>query len=121
MAAAKTVLYPPPIRGTLVNPDGSLGLALQKWLFSVQNLEQLFTVDTTAGADSQALPPAGDLSGVGQNNLNQEIVFKKVSADTNVFTITGAAEGPQTLTLQYAGIRFKSDGTNWWVVGVLTP
>jgi hypothetical protein len=121
MSVTTTNLFPPPIRGALVNKDGTLSDSLQKWLFTLQNLIPLKIVDTTSGPSTEALPPAGLNSSTGQSAQDQEITYKKVSADANVFTITGAAEGPQTLTLQYAGIRFKSDGTNWWVVGVLTP
>lgn len=109
--STKTVLFPPPSRGSnLTQPE-------LKWLFSVQNLLPLITVDTSGGAVAIPLPVAGGNAQVGQSNQNQEIIYKKMSADTNVCTITGAIDGPVTLTAQYAFARFKSDGTNWWRVG----
>lgn len=69
-------------------------------------------IDTSAGPSSEALPPA-------EANRNQELIYKKISADIHVFTLTGGAEGPQTLTTQYAMLRLQSDGSYWWVVGVL--
>lgn len=107
MSVTKTTLFPPPREYS------------QKYQFSLQNLLPFNAVDTSAGPVAVALPPAGNISGTGQNNQNQEIIYKKTSADANVFTVTGGAEGPQTLTNQYDTIRFKSDGTNWWVTGVL--
>ncbi len=103
--STRTVLYPPTKETT------------QKWLFSVQNLHPLITVDTSTGNRSEALPPAGDLSGTGQNNLNQEITYIKVSPDGNTATITGGASGPLTLATQWAAAKFKSDGTHWYRVG----
>jgi hypothetical protein len=105
--STKTVLYPPTKETT------------QKWLFSVQNLHPLVTADTSAGSYSEALPPAGGLSGTGQNNLNQEITYRKISADGNTFTVTGSPDGPQVLTTNTgagSAVKFKSDGTDWWVV-----
>ena len=107
MSVTKTTLFPPPKEYS------------QKYLLTVQNLLPFNAVDTSTGPASVALPPAGNVQGTGQNNQNQELIYKKISADANVLTITGAAEGPQTLTNQYDMIRFKSDGTNWWVSGVL--
>lgn len=107
MSSRKTVLFPPPKEYS------------QKYEFTLQNQLPLVLVDTSAGPYSEALPPAGNISGTGQNNQNQEITYKKTSADAHVFTVTGGAEGPQTLTNQYDTIKFKSDGTNWWVTGVL--
>src|ERR1700690_922906 len=98
MSITKTTLFPPPKEYS------------QKYQFSLQNISPFNAIDTTSGPGSVALPPAGNISGTGQNNQNQELIFKKVSADGNVFTITGGAEGPQTLTNQYDMIRFKSDG-----------
>jgi hypothetical protein len=106
--STKSVLFPP----TKANS--------QKYLFSLQNLHPLITADTAAGSYSEALPPAGNLSGTGQNNQNQEITYRKISSDGHTLTITGSADGPQTLTSNVGAasrVKFKSDGTNWWVVG----
>lgn len=113
MPTTQTVLFPPPVRGTALSQSDQLYLA------SLQYLLPLRLVDTTAGPYSEALPPAGVDSTTGQSSQNKEIIYKKISADANVFTLTGSAEGPQTLTLQYSMVRVKSDATNWWVVGVL--
>ena len=86
----------------------------------MQNLPPLVIVDSSSGAFSIPLPSAGVESG-GQTGQCKEIIYKKISSDSNVVSITGGAEGTQTLTTQYAGIRFKSDGTDWWVVGVFMP
>lgn len=107
MPSTKSVLFPPTKDTT------------QKWMFSVQNLHPLIKIDTSAGSYSEALPPAGALSGTGQNNQNQEIVVLKVSSDGNTYTLTGAATGTVTVTTQYAGFRFKSDGTSWFKVGTI--
>lgn len=68
----------------------------------------LKTVDTSAGSYSEALPSA--------SSEGAEIVYKKISSDANVFTVTGGAEGPKTLTAQYATITFKATGGQWWVI-----
>jgi hypothetical protein len=113
MPTTQTQLFPPPMRGTALSQSDQLYLA------SLQYLLPLRLVDTTAGPYSEALPPAGVNASTGQSNQNQELIYKKTSADVNVFTLTGAAEGPQTLTVQYSMIRLKSDATNWWIVGIL--
>ena len=74
-------------------------------------------MDTTAAPVTIALPPAGLNSSTGQSNQNQEIIYLKASADANTWTITGALTGDIVLTTQYSGVRFKSDGTNWYKVG----
>lgn len=113
MSTKQTQLFPPPLR------ESKLSLPEQKYLATLQYLLPLRLVDTSGGPYAEALPAAGLNQTTGQSNQNQELIYKKTSADGNVFTLTGAAEGPQTLTTQYAMIRLKSDGTNWWVSGVL--
>lgn len=111
MPTTTTTLFPPPLRGANI-PE-----TIQKWLLTMQALLQLKLVDTTAGNYSEALPPAGVNSTTGQSNQNQELVYKKISADGNTFTLTGAPEGAQTLTAQWSKVRLKSNGTSWYVVG----
>lgn len=116
MSVKQTTLFPPPVR------DTSISDPLRKYLFSLQMLGPLNVVDTTAGPEVIALPQPGLTSSqTGQSNQNQELIFVKASADGNTVTITGALGGPQVLTTQSpnAGscVRFKSDATNWYVVG----
>lgn len=105
--STKSVLFPPPKEYS------------QKYLFTLQNHLPFVKVDTSLGSYAEFLPPAGNVSGTGQNNQNQEITYLKVSADGNTFTLTGAATGPVTITAQYAGYRFKSDGAKWYKVGTI--
>lgn len=116
MATTQTTLFPPPLRDVIASIAGRLSQSFQQWFLSVQSLHPLRLVDTTAGPYSEAVPPAGLNSTTGQSNQNQEIVYKKTSADGNTFTLTGVADGSQTLTAQYSKVRIKSDGTQWWVV-----
>src|SRR5260370_2593862 len=118
MTITRTTLFPPPVR------DSKLSEPEQKYLFSLQTLHPLVAVDTSAGNVAIALPNAGLTSSqTGQSNQNQEISYVKTSADANTVTITGAVGGPQVLTTQTpnAGscVRFKSDGTNWKLVGAI--
>jgi len=90
---------------------------VQYWLFQVRDHQPLTEVDTSLGPQALMLPPAGVATlATGQNNQNQELIYIKTSADANVATITGAAQGPQTLTAQYDTLRFKSNGTTWYKV-----
>ena len=116
MPTTTTKLFDPPLRDKLLDAVGRLARPVQNWLFSVQAMTQIKTVDTSAGSYSEALPPAGSNSATGQSNQNQDLVYKKISADANTFTLTGAQEGAQTLSAQYAKVRLRSDGTKWWVV-----
>jgi hypothetical protein len=113
MATTETTLFPPPLR------ESKLSEPEQRYLASLQRLLPLRIGDTSGGPYAEALPPAGVNTTTGQSNQNQELIYKKMSPDANVWTITGGAEGSQTISVQYGAIRFKSDGTNWWVVGVL--
>lgn len=121
MPTVTTVLFPPPVRAKVLDDGGFLSRSLQAWLFTLQNLLQLKTVDTSGGAYGEQLPAPGLNAATGQSNQNMEIEYKKISADSSVFTLTGLAagdfpEGPQTLTAQYSKFRVKSDGTNWWLI-----
>lgn len=111
MATTQTLPPPPTTQGS------NLSAADHRWLLIVQNLMPLVLVDSTSGPVTIALPDAG-VAASGQTGQGKELVYKKISADSNLVTITGGAEGPQTFSTQYFGIRFKSDGTDWWVVGV---
>lgn len=115
MSTTQTMPPPPTTQNSNLSPSD------HRWLLIMQNLLPLVIVDSTSGPLSIALPDPGVDASSGQTGQSKEIIYKKISVDSNVVTITGGAEGSQTLTLQYAGIRFKSDGTDWWVVGVFTP
>lgn len=122
MPTTTTVLFPPPLRDKLIDGFGKITRSIQNWLLSLQNQMQLKLVDTTAGNYAEATPPAGQNSATGQSNQNQEIVYKKISADGHTFTLNASASGPlpegaQTLTAQWSKFRIKSNGTNWYVVG----
>jgi len=110
-----------PISQTTLPPLSTLGTNLSKsdyfWLELLQNQHPLAEVNTSQGSFSQAVPPAGLASSTGQTNQNQEITFKKTSSDGNTFTLSGAMDGPLTLTAQYSFFKIKSDGTNWWRSG----
>lgn len=116
MSVEKTTLFPPPSRGTtLSEPE-------LKYLFSLQARCPLNEIDTTAGPETIALPDPGlEGSESGQSNQNQELIYIKTSADSNHATITGAVGGNQVLTAQTpaAGscVRFKSNGSVWYVSG----
>jgi hypothetical protein len=114
MTVNQTQLFDPPVRTNAVDGNGNLARPLRQWLFSVQNLHPLITVDTTEGNVVQAVPPAGLNSSTGQSNQNMEITYVKSSADGNTVSITGVEGGTITLTAQYQSQKIKSDGTNWW-------
>lgn len=120
MSSQQTQLFPPPSRSAAVDPKGFIAIPFRNWLFSLQYLAPLITVDTTAGDQAIDLPTAGNLTN-GQSNQNQELIFRKISGDANTVTITGSADGPVILTTgdksATSRARFKSDGTSWWVVG----
>jgi hypothetical protein len=112
MSTTQTMPPPPTTQNSNLSPSD------HQWLLIVQNLLPLVLVDSTSGPVSIALPPPG-VSSSGQTGQGKEIIYKKISADSNLVSITGGAEGTQTFSMQYAGLRFKSDGTDWWVVGAL--
>ena len=122
MPTTTTVLHDPPLREKIADAAGRLARSLTYWLFSLQKQHQLKLVDTSGGNYAETTPPAGLNSATGQSNQNQEIVYKKISADANTFTLNGSTQGPlpegaQTLTAQWSKLRIKSNGTNWYVVG----
>jgi hypothetical protein len=110
MPTTQTVLFPPPLRGANTIAD------IQKWLFSIQNLIPLRLVDSSAGAYSESVPPAGLNTTTGQSNQNQQILYIKSSADANAFNLLGCINGTQSLTAQFSALLIKSDGTNWYAV-----
>lgn len=117
MPVKQTVLFSPPLQPTLSeNSSGSSVSDIKKWLFSLQYAHPLNTVDTSAGNEMAAPPPAGLNSSTGQSNQNQELVYTKISSDANTFTLAGnnLPLGPYTLTTQGEVLRIKSDGTNWY-------
>jgi hypothetical protein len=116
----QTQLFPPPSASPVADAMGYIAKPFRNWLFSVQYLLPLITVDTSAGAQVIALPSPGNEAS-GQSNQNQELIYRKISTDGNTVTINGSADGPIVLTTgdksATSRVRFKSDGTNWWVVG----
>jgi hypothetical protein len=108
MPTAQTVLIPLPER-ELKN----LPVTVINWMRMLQNLAPLNEVDTSAGSYSEAVPPPGLNATTGQSAQNRELTYKKMSADANTYTLTGAADGTLTLTAQYSFFKIKSDGTRW--------
>ena len=122
MSATQSQLFVPPTRAKAIDRDGFLSKSFQQYLFTLQYLLPLILVDTSTGPIAANPPAPGEQSTTGQSNQNQELIYKKISADGNAFTLTGTAtaplpEGPVVLTAQYSKVRIKSDGVNWWVVG----
>jgi hypothetical protein len=117
VSTSQTVLFVPPTRAKATDDKGFLSKPYQQYLFTLQYLLPLIKVDTTSGPLTQAVPPAGLNSTTGQSNQNMEITYTKVSADGNVFTLTGVEGGPYMLVAMFDVIKIKSDGTNWWPVG----
>jgi hypothetical protein len=116
MPTATTALFPPPIRGAIADTLGKVTRTFQQWLFTLQNQSQLKLVDTSAGDYSEDLPAAGLNATTGQSNQNQELIYKKISADGHTFTLTGSNDGPLTLTAVNASMRLRSNGTSWYKV-----
>jgi len=118
MSTTQTQLFDPPTRSQAIDDKGFLGIPLRQWLFTLQYLLPLVTIDTTSGPVTIALPAAGLAGTTGQSNQNMEVTYRKTSADGNHVTITGSADGTQTLTTNSGAgsvVKFKSDGTSWWV------
>ena len=116
MPTTRISLFDPPAQSAAVDDKGFLSNPLRLFLFTIARIAPLMEVDTSGGPYSEALPPAGLNSTTGQSNQNQELIYVKTSADANVFTVTGAVNGAQTISAQYGVHRFKSDGTNWFLV-----
>lgn len=111
MPTTQTVLPPPPfVIDEQIDPRSPIG----QWLLEVQAFQPLRLVDTTAGNYSENAPPAGASGSPGITNQNQEITYVKKSADANTFTLNGVQGGALTLSAQYAHLKIKSDGVNWW-------
>ncbi len=72
-AQNQTVLYPPPTRSAVLDSKGFIGIPLRQWLFTVQYIAPLITVDTSGGAAVIALPAAGNLAN-GQTNPKPELI-----------------------------------------------
>lgn len=105
-----------PQRAQVADDAGRFTRETVGWLYKLQSHQPLVEVDTSGGPVTLALPPAGNNATTGQSAQNQELIYIKTTADGNVATITGAAQGAQTLTAQYDKLRFKSNGTTWYMV-----
>lgn len=112
MATKQTQLFPPPVR-----EDSNLTKGERQYFQSLQYRCPLREGDTSAAGYAEDLPPAGVTSAAGQSNQNQELLYIKISADANNWTINGAISGPVVLAAQYAFARFKSNGAVWYRVG----
>lgn len=110
----QTQLQPPPLRASTL-PEG-----MQRYMLTLASQLPLRTIDTSGGAYAENLPPAGLNSSTGQSNQNQEIIYLKTSADANVFTVNGGAGGAQTLKSRLDALRFKSDGSSWYLVSAFS-
>jgi hypothetical protein len=110
-------LFDPPTRSKAVDEKGFIAEPLKLWLFSVQNLLPLKTIDTSAGSFDETVPPAGLNAATGQSNQNMEITYVKSSSDANSYTLHGVEGGDIVISAQFAFFKIKSDGTNWWKTG----
>lgn len=111
MSTSETNLFDPPLQGVDIS-DG-----LTKWLFTLQRLQPLVLINTTAAPETIALPAAGLNSSTGESNQNQELTYRRIAGGNNA-TITGSADGPQVLTANTGAgsvVKFKSNGTSWYV------
>lgn len=119
--STQSVLFPPPTRSNAVDDKGFLAIPLRQWLFTLQYLLPLVTVNTSTGNQVETLPPAGLNSATGQSNQNSEITYRKITGDANTVTINGSQDGAVVLTAgdgsAASRAKFKSDGTNWWRTG----
>ena len=85
--------------------------------YTITEDDHFIIADASGGAITVNLPPAADVPG-------REYVIKKIDATANVTidgdgaeTIDGAAT--VVLTGQYDTVQIRSDGTEWWIVGVV--
>lgn len=108
-----TILPQLPDRAQVQDDNGKFSRATGGWLLTVQNLLPLNVVDTSAGPQVLALPPAGNNATTGQSAQNREITYYKDTPDANTVTITGAKGGSVVLVAEDDFARFKSDGTKW--------
>ena len=117
MPTKQSTLFAPPTRSQAVDKKGFLAEPLKLWLFTLQLLFPLITVDTTVGPLAETAPPAGLNSATGQSNQNMEITYVKSSADAHSYTLHGVEGGDIVISAQFAFFKIKSDGTNWWKTG----
>jgi hypothetical protein len=114
VSLTQTTRTPFTLRGSHLSPTDT------KHMLTLDTAQPLFIGDTTDGNIEVELPPAGANQATGQSNQGQELIYRKVSADSNTLTVTGSPDGPQILTSNTGAasrVRFQSDGTDWWVVG----
>jgi hypothetical protein len=115
MPTTQTIRRLPPTKHADLRPE------MQFWELETQQVAPLRLVDTSAGSYEENPPEAGLNTSTGQTNQNQEITYKKISADGNTFTLAGVGgnlpEGPLTLTAQWQSFKIKSNGTDWYKVG----
>ena len=105
--STKTVLFQPPLR------NSDVPLPMQKWFLTLQNLHPMIEVDTSNGAITETLPPAGLNEATGQSNQNAEHTY--VSLGAHPLTIQGAAT-PVVITGAGSVAQFKSNGTVWRLI-----
>jgi hypothetical protein len=112
MPVIQTQLVPFTVR------DSNMSQTDSRYLLTLQAANPFMAVDTSAGSEEYQLPPAGTQASTGQSYQNVELVFRKVSTDSNAFTILGSADGPLILSTPgpSAVIRVKSNGTQWFQV-----
>jgi hypothetical protein len=112
MPTTQVLPIPPTTRGSNLSDTDHM------YLLTIQGLAPLYKVDTSEGSYSEELPPAGLNQSTGQSAQCKEIVYRKVSQDSNTFTLLGSEDGPLTLTAPGPGavLRLKSDATGWWAV-----
>ena len=107
----------PTIRRQVPLRDSNVSAPMQYWELETQQSAPLHEVDTSAGAYSENPPPAGLNNSTGQTAQNQELIYTKVSADANVWTLEGfdgnLPGGPYTLTTYEQTLRIKSNGSVW--------
>lgn len=87
---------------------------------SVGNVDGgVILVDTTAGAVTITLPAAS-------KSKDYSFTVKRITATANGVTVTatsGNIDGGASVTIgtQYKALTFKSDGTNYWIIGAYVP
>lgn len=106
MPTTQITLPPPP------SQDSTLSQAERRYLTQVQKLLPLNKADTSSGPYAESAPNQGS----GESLQGREMVYLKVSADGNVFTLNNVQGGPYILAAQYDGLRIHFDGAVWWKV-----
>lgn len=119
--------FPPYNAKTPLSKSGVITTEAHQSLLRLYNGHPLITVDTSGGSANFPVP-------IAKLNQNVELTFIKISADGNVPTLTGSANGNGTDNINAPGswgttafamgtaqgskVRLKSDGvSNWYVVG----